>query len=97
MTNNNSETFHNNQQGANIPNNANIVKDDARQQAKQYNYAPEQKQSLAEAATEIQQLLDQLSQTYSPEEAEQKVAEKLANKAKQDPSFNPHSALRFVA
>ena len=87
MTNNNSETFHNNQQGANIANNANIVKDNARQQAKQYNYAPEQKQSLAEAAREIQQLLDQLSETYSPEEAEQKVAEDLANKAKQDPSF----------
>ncbi|MGB3404174.1 MAG: pentapeptide repeat-containing protein [Microcoleaceae cyanobacterium] len=87
MTNNNLETFHNNQQGANIANNANIVKDNARQQAKQYNYAPEQKQSLAEAAAEIQQLLDQLSQTYSPEEAEQKVAEDLANKAKQDPSF----------
>jgi uncharacterized protein YjbI with pentapeptide repeats len=47
----------------------------------------QQKQSLAEAATEIQQLLNQLSQTDSPEEAEQKVAEDLANKAKQDPSF----------
>lgn len=43
--------------------------------------------NLAEAAAEIQQLLDQLYQTYSPEEAEQKVAEDLANKAKQDPSF----------
>ncbi|NES73719.1 MAG: hypothetical protein F6K24_55295, partial [Okeania sp. SIO2D1] len=52
-----------------------------------YNYAPEQKQSLAEAATEIQKLLDQLSDTYSETEAEQKVAEDLANKAKQDPSF----------
>jgi ElaB/YqjD/DUF883 family membrane-anchored ribosome-binding protein len=30
----------------------------------QHNYAPEQKQNLAEAAKEIQQLLDQLSQTY---------------------------------
>lgn len=46
-----------------------------------------EKKSLAEAAAEIQQLLDQLSQTYSPAEAEQKVAEGLANKAKQDPSF----------
>ncbi|NEP40403.1 MULTISPECIES: hypothetical protein [unclassified Okeania] len=52
-----------------------------------YNYAPEQKQSLAEAATEIQELLDKLSDTYSETEAEQKVAEDLANKAKQDPSF----------
>ncbi len=45
-----------------------------------------QEKTLAEAAAEIQQLLDQLYQTYSPEEAEQKVAEDLANKAKQDPS-----------
>ena len=52
-----------------------------------HNYAPEQKQSLAEAAAEIQQLLDQLSQTYSPAEAEQKVAEDLANQAKIDSSF----------
>lgn len=29
----------------------------------EYNYAPEQKQSLAEAAAEIQQLLEQLAQT----------------------------------
>lgn len=46
-----------------------------------------EQKSLAEAATEIQQLLDQLSQSYSPAEAEQMVAEDLANKAKQDPSF----------
>ena len=32
----------------------------------QHDYAPEQKQNLAEAAAQIQALLDQLSQTYSP-------------------------------
>ena len=32
----------------------------------QNNYTPEQKQDLAEAARQIQALLDQLSQTYSP-------------------------------
>lgn len=32
----------------------------------QHNFAPEQKQNLAEAAAQIQALLDQLSQTYSP-------------------------------
>ncbi len=50
-------------------------------------YAPEQKQSLVEAAEEIQKLLNQLSKTYSPEEAEQKAAEELADRAKQNPSF----------
>lgn len=47
----------------------------------------EQSQSLKEAVVEIQQLLDQLSKTYSPEEAEQKAAEELADRAKQNPSF----------
>ncbi|MEL7037742.1 MAG: transporter substrate-binding domain-containing protein [Cyanobacteria bacterium J06592_8] len=87
MANNNPETFNNDQRGANIANNANKVEDNARQQANQYNYAPEKKQSLAEAATEIQELLNQLSETYSETEAEQKVAEDLANRAKKDPSF----------
>jgi hypothetical protein len=88
VVNNPSETFNNNLQGANIGNYANnVVKDNARQHTNQYNYAPEQKQSLAEAAAEIQQLIEQLSQTYSPAEAEQLVAEDLAQKAKQDPSF----------
>ena len=32
----------------------------------QHNYSPEQKQNLAEAAQEIQDLLNQLSKTYSP-------------------------------
>ena len=53
----------------------------------QHNYAPEQKQTLAEAAAEIQQLLIQLQiQGYSPEEARQKTANDLATKAKDDPT-----------
>ena len=64
---------------------AGLVKGD--QVDKQYNYAPEQKQTLAEAAAEIQQLLIQLqSQGYSPEDARQKTANDLATKAKDDPT-----------
>lgn len=37
------------------------------------NYAPEQKQSLAEAAAEIQQLLEQLDKTYSKDETDEKM------------------------
>lgn len=50
--------------GANVANFANQLADNARQQANQYNYAPEQRQTLAEAAAEIQKLLEQLSTTY---------------------------------
>jgi predicted transcriptional regulator len=42
------------------------------------NYSPEQKQTLAEAAKEVQELLDQLSETYPTET----VAEKSAVAAK---------------
>lgn len=53
-----------------------------------HNYAPEQKQTLAEAAAEIQQLLAQLqTQGYNPETAQQKVASDLASKAKINPTF----------
>ena len=45
----------------------------------QHNYAPEQKQNLAEAAKEIQELLDQLSQTYPTTTESQKQA--VANQA----------------
>ncbi|MDJ0903904.1 MAG: pentapeptide repeat-containing protein [Xenococcus sp. MO_188.B8] len=55
-----SNTVNNNLQGANIGNFANEVKDNARQQANQNIYASEQKQTLAEAAKEIQKLLQQL-------------------------------------
>jgi uncharacterized protein YjbI with pentapeptide repeats len=62
----NSEAFHNDYRYANIANQANKLTDNARQQANQYNYAG-QKQDLAEAAKDIQQLLDQLSRTYPAE------------------------------
>jgi predicted transcriptional regulator len=39
-----------------------------------HNYSPEQRQTLAEAAREIQELLDQLSQTYSTTTAAEKSA-----------------------
>ncbi len=52
-----SDTFNNDLQEANIANFANQVKDNARQQANQYNYTSEQKQTLAEAADQIQKLL----------------------------------------
>lgn len=51
--------------GASVANFANQLADNARQQVNQYNYAPEQRQTLAEAAAEIQKLLEQLSTTYS--------------------------------
>ena len=50
-------------------------------------YAPKYKQSLVEAAEEIQELLNHFYKTCSPQEAEQKAAEELANRAKQHPSF----------
>ncbi|NEQ72676.1 MAG: transporter substrate-binding domain-containing protein [Okeania sp. SIO2C9] len=87
MTNDNTKTFNTHQEGVNIANNDSVVKDNASQKANQHNYTPEQKQSLAEAATEIQELLDQLSETYSATEAEQKAAEDLASRAKKDPSL----------
>ena len=84
----NSEEFTNNLQGANIANFANQICDNARQQANQYNYTPENK-SLVDAAKEIQSLLDQLSQRYPTDTAEAKYA--FANEAIQridgDPSF----------
>ncbi|NEQ58006.1 MAG: pentapeptide repeat-containing protein [Moorea sp. SIO4A1] len=50
------------QSQANNPNNFNVLNDNARQ-VNTNNFTSEQKQSLAEAAAEIQQLLNQLSQT----------------------------------
>ena len=66
-----SENYSNNLQGANIANMANVVKDNARQQANQYNY-PEQKASIVDTAAEIQRLLKQLEETNpSATESEQ--------------------------
>ena len=53
----------NNLHGANIANFANQVNDDARQQANQHIHTSPEKQSLAEAAMEIQKLLKVLEQT----------------------------------
>jgi predicted aminopeptidase len=64
---------------SNIGNFADTVQSGGRQQAIQHIYAPEQKQNLIEAAKDIQQLLDQLSQTYRhPTEAEKQA---VANQA----------------
>lgn len=54
-----------------------------------HNYAPEQKQSLAEAAAEIQQLLDQLQETHDVtlESAQQQVAKDLATQVQNDPKL----------
>jgi uncharacterized protein YjbI with pentapeptide repeats len=59
---------------ANIGNVADTVKDNARQQTNQYNYASPEKQSLAEAAAEIQKLLKVLEQNNpTATEAEQQA------------------------
>lgn len=56
------------------------------QKSIQHNYAPEQKQTLAEAAAEIQQLLAQLqTQGYSPQAAQKQVASDLAKRVQSDP------------
>lgn len=81
-----SETFNNDLSQAKVANFANKNQDHARQQANQHNYAFEQKQNLAEAAAEIQQLLTQLqTQGYSQEEAQQQVATNLAEQANRNP------------
>ncbi len=54
----------NNNQGANIANNANVVRDNARQQANQHIHQAANP-SLAETAKEIKALLDQLDLDYS--------------------------------
>jgi len=58
-----SETFNNDLREAKVANFANKVQDNARQQANQYIYESEQKQTLAEAVAEIQNLLKILEKT----------------------------------
>jgi uncharacterized protein YjbI with pentapeptide repeats len=56
----------------------------------QHNYAPEQRQNLAEAAAEIQQLLKQLEETYpsaTEEEKETALAIKVQQEIKRNPTF----------
>jgi uncharacterized protein YggL (DUF469 family) len=59
----NSENYSNNFQGANIGNVANTVQDHAQQQASYSVNLSSQRQTLAEAAAEIQRLLKQLEET----------------------------------
>lgn len=94
MSNSEGFTNTNNLQGANIANFANQISDNASQQANQYNYSPETK-SLADAAKEIQALLDQLSQTHSTDTPVAKFA--LANEAIQRIDGNPSLAQRILS
>jgi hypothetical protein len=91
----NSGTFSNNLSGANVANFANQVTDNARQQANQYNYSLEQRQTLAEAAAEIQKLLEQLSQTYSTDTVLERM--QLATEAVTRIKSNPNLMQRLVS
>jgi hypothetical protein len=56
----------------------------------QHNYAPEQRQNLAEAAAEIQQLFKQLEETYptaTEEEKETALAIRVQQEIKRNPTF----------
>ena len=79
------DTFNNDFQGANIANFANKLEGNTRQQAIVNNYSLEQKQSLAEAAVEIQQLLNQLAQTNSKSESE--IVEAVHQEIKRNPTL----------
>ena len=57
------ENYTNNLQGANVGNMANTVKDNARQQSNQHIHLSEEKRTLANAAGEIQQILQQLEKS----------------------------------
>ncbi|MBW4692971.1 MAG: pentapeptide repeat-containing protein [Lyngbya sp. HA4199-MV5] len=89
-----SETFNTDLRGANVTNYVNKLQDNARQQAILHNYAPEQRQTLAEAAAEIQQLLEQLSQTYPTTTQTEKMA--LVTKAVEEIEKNPTLKARVV-
>jgi len=84
----------NNNQGANIGNFANEVKDQARQQANQYVHNPE-KQSLVEAAKEIQTLIDQLAQRYPTTTMPEKVG--FASAIVQQIDTNPSLSDRILS
>jgi|GEM_PF-1540235 len=61
----------------------------------QHNYAPEQKQTLAEAAAEIQQLLEQLSETYPTTTPLEQMT--VATKAIEQIDNNPSLKQRIVS
>lgn len=71
---NNSEVFNTDLQGANVANFANKVADNARQQANQNIYVSGNKQTLAEAASEIQRLLKKLETSNPTATAIEKIA-----------------------
>ncbi len=60
-----------------------------------HNYSPEQKQNLAEAAAEIQKLLEQLAENYPTETLTQKAA--VAEEALQRIESNPTLKQRVVS
>lgn len=81
-------TFHFNQAPGNV--NTGDVTNQRDQVGIQHNYAPEKKQSLADAAKEIQDLLNQLAQTYpTMTEAEKQTQAAIVKKAQQDIKQNP--------
>lgn len=59
-----------------------------------HNYAPAQKQNLAEAAEEIQQLLEQLAQTYPTETSDQQAV--VADEAIKQINNNPTLKERII-
>lgn len=67
-----SDTFNTKVENSKIGSVASKVQDNARQQVNQYNYTSESKQTLAEAAEEIQKLLKQLEKTNPNATVEQK-------------------------
>jgi ATP-dependent exoDNAse (exonuclease V) beta subunit len=60
-----------------------------------HNYSPEQKQNLAEAAAEIQKLLEQLAQTYPTETLSEKAV--VAQEAIKAIESNPTLTQRIVS
>jgi internalin A len=92
--NSNKPQITNNLQGSTIGNFANEVRDNARQQTNQYNYSAE-RQSLAEAAKEIQDLIEQLSKTYPTDTLNAKV--QFAGAIAQQVEANPPLAQRLLS
>ena len=89
-----SDTFKINQSRATNPS-VNVSKDNARQQVNITNLTSEQKQTLAEAAAEIQQLLEQLSQNYQTNTTTEKMA--LATEAIKRIESNPTLMQRILS
>lgn len=69
-----SENYHQDLREATVANNASKVADNARQQANQYNQVSEQKQTLAKAVAEIQELLKHFQQSNPTATDAEKVA-----------------------